>query len=79
MMYDRETGSLWSHIAGGAIAWPGDNGAGIGASHQTGWTGLVAELLWATVEDLPGLKPAAREATSDRWVNPAPPKGKGRI
>ncbi|BDD04692.1 glucosidase [Aureibacter tunicatorum] len=23
----------------------GDNGAGIGASHQTGWTGLVAELL----------------------------------
>jgi hypothetical protein len=25
----------------------GDNGAGIGASHQTGWTGLVAELLQA--------------------------------
>jgi hypothetical protein len=23
----------------------GDNGAGIGASHQTGWTGLVARLL----------------------------------
>lgn len=23
----------------------GDNGAGIGASHQTGWTGLVAELI----------------------------------
>jgi hypothetical protein len=23
----------------------GDNGAGIGASHQTGWTGLVAFLL----------------------------------
>jgi hypothetical protein len=23
----------------------GDNGAGVGASHQTGWTGLVAELL----------------------------------
>lgn len=23
----------------------GDNGAGIGASHQTGWTGLVVELL----------------------------------
>jgi hypothetical protein len=23
----------------------GDNGAGIGASHQTGWTGLVANLL----------------------------------
>ena len=23
----------------------GDNGAGLGASHQTGWTGLIAELL----------------------------------
>lgn len=29
----------------------GDNGAGIGASHQTGWTGLVANLIqqWADV------------------------------
>lgn len=26
----------------------GDNGAGLGASHQTGWTGLVAELLHQT-------------------------------
>jgi hypothetical protein len=25
--------------------FPGDNGAGIGASHQTGWTGLIAPLL----------------------------------
>ena len=23
----------------------GDNGAGIGASHQTGWTGVIAKLL----------------------------------
>ena len=23
----------------------GDNGAGIGASHQTGWTGLIAKLI----------------------------------
>jgi len=23
----------------------GDNGAGLGASHQTGWTGLIAPLL----------------------------------
>jgi hypothetical protein len=23
----------------------GDNGTGIGASHQTGWTGLVASLI----------------------------------
>src|SRR5438093_220296 len=25
--------------------FPGDNGAGLGASHQTGWTGLVAGLI----------------------------------
>ncbi|HSE58542.1 MAG TPA: glucosidase [Nitrospiraceae bacterium] len=24
----------------------GDNGAGLGASHQTGWTGLIATLIW---------------------------------
>ena len=23
----------------------GDNGAGLGASHQTGWTGLLAKLI----------------------------------
>ena len=23
----------------------GDNGAGLGASHQTGWTGLVARII----------------------------------
>ena len=30
----------------------GDNGAGLGASHQTGWTGIVARLmhLFATVK-----------------------------
>jgi hypothetical protein len=29
----------------------GDNGAGLGANHQTGWTGLVANLIdeWRTV------------------------------
>jgi Mannosylglycerate hydrolase MGH1-like glycoside hydrolase domain len=29
----------------------GDNGAGIGASHQTGWTALIANLLEQTSED----------------------------
>ena len=23
----------------------GDNGAGLGASHQTGWTGIVADMI----------------------------------
>jgi len=30
----------------------GDNGAGIGASHQTGWTGLVARLVQITANGL---------------------------
>jgi hypothetical protein len=34
----------------------GDTGRGVGASHQTGWTGLVAKLL----------QPRRREATVDR-------------
>jgi len=29
----------------------GDNGAGIGASHQTGWTGLVAKLIEQSGKD----------------------------
>jgi hypothetical protein len=29
----------------------GDNGRGVGASHQTGWTGLVAKLLQQSVEE----------------------------
>jgi hypothetical protein len=30
----------------------GDNGAGLGASHQTGWTGIIARLMhfFATAE-----------------------------
>ena len=30
----------------------GDNGAGLGASHQTGWTGLVARLIQITAGGL---------------------------
>jgi len=29
----------------------GDNGRGVGASHQTGWTGLVAKLLQTDQHD----------------------------
>jgi hypothetical protein len=43
----------------------GDNGAGLGASHQTGWTGLVARLLhlYGTVTDFE----AAVAASAARW------------
>jgi len=30
----------------------GDNGAGLGASHQTGWTGLVADLICGRPEGM---------------------------
>jgi hypothetical protein len=29
----------------------GDNGAGLGASHQTGWTGLIATLIHQLAEE----------------------------
>jgi hypothetical protein len=38
----------------------GDNGAGIGASHQTGWTGLVAKLIQQSVN-----KTGVRDTTVD--------------
>jgi hypothetical protein len=42
----------------------GDNGAGIGASHQTGWTGLVALLI--QMFGYPGAGAAVRDAARPR-------------
>jgi len=41
----------------------GDNGAGLGASHQTGWTGLVAKLIeiFGRVDPQQLLKPVTRD------------------
>ena len=36
---------LWRDLVPFHEYFHGDNGSGIGASHQTGWTGLVAKLL----------------------------------
>ncbi|BAZ47639.1 hypothetical protein NIES4103_02410 [Nostoc sp. NIES-4103] len=40
-----QTNSHWRDFILFNEYFHGDNGAGIGASHQTGWTGLVAELI----------------------------------
>ena len=68
----------------------GDNGAGLGASHQTGWTGIVARMmhLFATMSAEQALelgKVAAvsepRRRAPEEPVPPRPPKvgpGKGR-
>ncbi|HKA29165.1 MAG TPA: glucosidase, partial [Candidatus Binatia bacterium] len=49
----------------------GDNGAGIGANHQTGWTGLIAKMLqlFGTISPTTVLEYGAREA----GAMPAPP------
>ncbi|MGA8281556.1 MAG: hypothetical protein WB853_11740, partial [Desulfobacterales bacterium] len=47
----------------------GDNGAGLGASHQTGWTGLVAKL----IQQSGGTTATVDEAgNSPHGSNPAP-------
>ena len=44
--YDRyATDPEWRDLLQFHEYFHGDTGAGIGASHQTGWTGLVAHLL----------------------------------
>jgi hypothetical protein len=50
----------------------GDNGAGLGASHQTGWTGVIARLmdLFATLRPDYILK-AGRRAVFERQAEPA--------
>jgi len=40
-----QTDVNWRNLVPFHEYFHGDNGAGIGASHQTGWTGLVAKLL----------------------------------
>jgi hypothetical protein len=43
----------------------GDNGAGLGASHQTGWTGLVADLIRRRHGAVPSIGDALRAARPD--------------
>ena len=45
----------------------GDNGAGLGASHQTGWTGLVALCCSALVMRLPA-RPTIYEINTAVWL-----------
>jgi len=44
----------WSDLVLFYEYFHGDTGAGVGASHQTGWTGLVAKLLQQSGEPVPG-------------------------
>jgi Mannosylglycerate hydrolase MGH1-like glycoside hydrolase domain len=60
----------------------GDNAAGLGASHQTGWTGVIADMIrrrWGTVPSLGdvmanvGLIPAANAGARRATPSPATP------
>jgi hypothetical protein len=53
----------------------GDTGAGVGASHQTGWTGAIARImeLFATLDGS-----TVAEKTKDQIVGRAPRAGKKR-
>src|SRR5256886_4382676 len=64
----------------------GDNGAGLGASHQTGWTGLVASLIdeWRTKERGAGRcffppAPPSGGRGSFFFLPPPPPPGRGGL
>jgi hypothetical protein len=43
----------------------GDTGAGVGASHQTGWTGVVTKLMQQSGESEPKAKPTVNSAAAD--------------
>jgi len=51
----------------------GDNGAGIGASHQTGWTGLVARLIQITAHGMLEFPDKPEE------IEPLPPSAKAAM
>jgi hypothetical protein len=51
----------------------GDNGAGIGASHQTGWTGVIGYLMRLSALITPQAALASESAYSAMQVPPSKP------
>ncbi len=54
----------------------GDNGAGLGASHQTGWTGCIARIMHFFATTLSRARPRTRE---DRSPDRRPPRVDARV
>ena len=48
-----QTNPHWQNLLTFNEYFNGDNGGGLGASHQTGWTGLIAELIHQCSESSP--------------------------
>jgi hypothetical protein len=59
----------------------GDNGAGVGASHQTGWTGVIARLmqLFATTTPERVLALGKRAAVKEFEVPRVAPSARQRV
>ena len=57
---------LWNDLVPFHEYFHGDNGRGVGASHQTGWTGLVAKLLQQSGDRRPGAAAARRAVRAPR-------------
>ena len=51
--------SNWRNLIQFHEYFHGDNGSGVGASHQTGWTGLVAKLMQQSGEHRSKVQTAA--------------------
>ncbi len=56
-----QAGPLWKDNLLFNEYFQGDNGAGLGASHQTGWTGLVADLIRRRYGAVPALGDVLRQ------------------
>jgi hypothetical protein len=54
----------------------GDSGAGIGASHQTGWTGLVAVLMESLAQAMPRQRADPAREPSATAPDPSPGEAK---
>ena len=54
----------------------GDNGAGLGASHQTGWTGIVARMMHLFATTTPEMALELGKAAAVTEGRKTPPKGK---
>ena len=63
--HDHPDGPLWAAHPTFSEYFNGDTGEGLGASHQTGWTAMVAHLICRVrdVEGAPTSDPAARART----------------
>lgn len=60
-----QTDSHWRDLVLFHEYFHGDTGAGVGASHQTGWTGVVTKLVQQSGESEQKTRPTVTSAAAD--------------